>query len=463
MQPRTYHVITFGCQMNVHDSAWLGAALEARGFARAELADAEVVIINTCSVREKPEQKVLTALGRVRQATGGDAGVLVAVAGCVAQQLGAELFDRSPQVRLVAGSDGIAQAPQAIERLLAEPEARLTLCAFSEGFPEKEAAPRRSAGPSALVTIMQGCDNFCAYCIVPFTRGRQKSRATSAILEECRQRLDEGAVEITLLGQNVNAFGRDRTGDGTSFFRLLEQVAALPGLRRLRYVTPHPKDMGPGDVAAFGSLATLCPRLHLPLQAGSDAVLQRMRRRYDSAGFLRLVEGLRSARPDIALSTDLIVGFPGETESDFQATLDMMEACGFMSSFSFCYSDRPGAAAARFPDKVAPEVQHERLLRLQALQDRLGQRWLDGRVGQATTLLIEGKSPRQEPAPTTQADAPDAAPGAPHEDWQGRDPYGVPVHVPLPARCDHTGRLVAVDVVAAKRHSLVGRHAPSSR
>ncbi|MBD5627415.1 MAG: tRNA (N6-isopentenyl adenosine(37)-C2)-methylthiotransferase MiaB [Desulfovibrio sp.] len=463
MQPRSYHILTFGCQMNVHDSGWLAAALEARGFAQAALEDAEVVVINTCSVREKPEQKVMSALGRVRQATGGDGRVLVAVAGCVAQQLGAELFDRSPQVRLVAGSDGIAQAPEAIQRLLAEPAARLTLCAFTEAFPEKEAAPRHAAGPSALVTIMQGCDNFCAYCIVPFTRGRQKSRKAGAILEECRQRIAEGAVEITLLGQNVNAYGQDKTGDGTSFPRLLEQVAALPGLARLRYVTPHPKDMGPEDVAAFGSLPALCPRLHLPLQAGSDAVLKRMRRRYDSAGFLRLVEGLRSARPDIALSTDLIVGFPGETESDFQATLDMMEACGFMSSFSFCYSDRPGAAAARFPDKVAPEVQHERLLRLQALQDRLGQRWLHGRVGQATTLLIEGKSPRQEPAPTTQADAPGTSPAAPLEDWQGRDPYGVPVHVPLPKGIDHTGRLIPVDIVAAKRHSLVGRLAPSSR
>ena len=461
MRPRSYHIITFGCQMNVHDSAWLGAALEARGFAEAALGDAEVVIINTCSVREKPEQKVLTALGRVRQATRGDDRVLVAVAGCVAQQLGAELFDRSPQVRLVAGSDGIAQAPQAIERLLAEPEARLALCAFTEAFPEKEAAPRRAAGPSALVTIMQGCDNFCAYCIVPFTRGRQKSRAASTILEECRRRLAEGAREITLLGQNVNAYGQDKTGDGTSFFRLLERVAALPGLARLRYVTPHPKDMGPEDVAAFGDLPALCPRLHLPLQAGSDAVLKRMRRRYDSAGFLRLVDDLRAARPDLALSTDLIVGFPGETEQDFQATLDMMEACGFMSSFSFCYSDRPGAAATRFPDKVPQEARHERLLRLQALQDTLGRRWLDARVGRMTTLLMEGKSPRQEAGPAAEAGAP-AAPAPRHcEAWQGRDPYGVPVHVPLPAGEDHTGCLIPVQIVSAKRHSLVGRASPA--
>lgn len=460
MQPRSFHIITFGCQMNVHDSAWLGAALEARGFARAELAEAEVVIINTCSVREKPEQKVMSALGRVRHATGGDPRVLVAVAGCVAQQLGAELFDRSPQVRLVAGSDGIARAPGAIERLLAEPGARLTLCAFSEAFPEREPASPRGGSPSALVTIMQGCDNFCAYCIVPFTRGRQKSRATSAILEECRRRIAAGAREITLLGQNVNAFGRDRQGDGTSFFRLLEQVAALPGLARLRYVTPHPKDMGPEDVGAFATLPTLCPRLHLPLQAGSDAVLSRMRRRYDSEGFLRLVEDLRAARPDIALSTDLIVGFPGESEEDFAATLALMEACGFMSSFSFCYSDRPGAAATRFPDKVAPEVQHERLQRLQALQDRLGEAWLKDRVGVKTSVLVEGRSPRQE-APAG-ADSPRLGDASPCEDWQGRDPYGVPVHVPLVAGTDHTGSLIPVEIVAAKRHSLLGRPLPAN-
>lgn len=453
MQSRTYHIITFGCQMNVHDSEWLGAALETRGFAAAALEDAQVVIINTCSVREKPEQKVMSALGRVRQATDGDARVLVAVAGCVAQQLGAALFERSPQVRLVAGSDGIARAPQAIERLLREPETRLALCAFSTDFPEREPAPGRHGAPSALVTIMQGCDNFCAYCIVPFTRGRQKSRAADAVLEECRLCIARGAREITLLGQNVNAYGQDRTGDGTSFSRLLEQVAALPGLERLRYVTPHPKDMGAEDVAAFAALPTLCPRLHLPLQSGADAVLARMRRRYDSAAFLRLVRDLRAARPDLALSTDLIVGFPGETEADFQATLEMMEACGFMAGFSFCYSDRPGAAAARFPDKVAPEVQHERLERLQALQDKLGQRWLDARVGQSTTLLLEAKSRRQgEPG---EAEGPDA-----REDWQGRDPYGVPVHVSLPAHADHTGSLLPVRIIEAKRHSLVAQALP---
>lgn len=442
MREKTYHIITFGCQMNVHDSRWLGRALGARGFSEAPLERAQVVVVNTCSVREKPEQKVMSALGRIRQVTGGDAAVLVCVAGCVAQQLGEALFEKESQVRLVAGSDGIAAAPQAIERLLEEPGLRISLLDFTSSYVEREAAPAPEGGgdPVAYVNIMQGCDNFCAYCIVPFTRGRQKSRAAGAVLEECRNALAGGAREITLLGQNVNAFGRDRSGDGTSFAALLRQVAALPGLERLRYVTPHPKDMGPEDVAAFAELPQLCPRLHLPMQAGSDAVLARMRRRYDSAAFLDLVERLRQARPDLALSTDLIVGFPGESEQDFQETLRMVRACGFMSSFSFCYSDRPGARASLFLDKIPADVAQDRLLRLQALQDELSARWLDARVDTETTLLIENRSPRegqgQEPS------------------WQGRDPYGAPVHVELPPGANHTGRQVRVRITQAKKHSL---------
>lgn len=443
MLEKSFHILTFGCQMNVHDSQWLARALTGRGFREAPLAEAQVVVINTCSVREKPEQKVMSALGRVRQATGGNPDVLVAVAGCVAQQLGERLFERQSQVRLVAGSDGISAAPAAVERLLAEPELRLSLLDFTSRYVEREPGVQAAAGPSAYVNIMQGCDNFCTYCIVPFTRGRQKSRSTPAIVDECRAVLDRGAREITLLGQNVNAFGRDRSGDGVSFAELLSRVAALPGLARLRYVTPHPKDMGPEDVAAFAELAPLCPRLHLPLQAGSDTVLERMRRKYDRQGFLKLVASLRAARPDLALSTDLIVGFPGETEEDFKATLEMMQACGFMSSFSFCYSDRPGARAALFPDKIPPELQQERLLRLQELQEKLSRRWLEARAGRETSLLIEGPSRKEG-----QGDEPS---------WQGRDPYGVPVHVALPTGEDHTGRMAPVQIIEAKKHSLTAR------
>ena len=449
MRERSYHIITFGCQMNVHDSLWLGRVLQRRGFAEGSLEEAQVVVVNTCSVREKPEQKVMSALGRIRQATNSNPDVLVVVTGCVAQQLGEELF-RQPQVRLVAGSDGIASAPEAIERLLAEPDRKLSLLDFTSSYEEREEGVRAPSGPVAYVNIMQGCDNFCAYCIVPYTRGRQKSRLTAAVLDDCRKALEDGAREICLLGQNVNAFGRDKHGDGVSFADLLRQVAALPGLLRLRYVTPHPKDMGPEDVALFGELPNLCPRLHLPLQAGSDAVLARMGRKYDAARYIELTDALRAARPDIALSTDLIVGFPGESEEDFQQTLALMRRCGFMSSFSFCYSDRPGTRASRFLDKIAPDVQQDRLLRLQALQEELGQAWLDARIGQETDLLIEGESRRDDSSDGLRS-------------WQGRDPYGALVHVGLPsADGDMTGRMVRVRLTEAKKHSLLGQQAGAS-
>ena len=221
MIDNSFHIITFGCQMNVHDSQWLARALEARGFCEAPLEEARVVVVNTCSVREKPEQKVMSTLGRIRQVTGNSPRVLVAVTGCVAQQLGEKLFSR--QVRLVAGSDGISGAPQAIERLLDEPALRLSLLDFTSHYVEREPGADTPSAPVGFVNIMQGCDNFCAYCIVPYTRGRQKSRLTPAILDECRHLLDRGAREITLLGQNVNAFGRDTHGDGVSFAALLEK------------------------------------------------------------------------------------------------------------------------------------------------------------------------------------------------------------------------------------------------
>lgn len=451
MNARGFHIVTFGCQMNVHDSQWLGRALRGRGFAEVPLEEARIVIVNTCSVREKPERKVMSALGRIRQATGGHPDVLVVVTGCVAQQLGEDLF-RQPGVRLVAGSDGIAAAPEAIERLLEEPGLRLSLLEFTPSYVEREEGAPGPSGPVAFVNIMQGCDNFCAYCIVPFTRGRQKSRGAAAVLDDCRRALDGGAREICLLGQNVNAFSRDGRGggDGVSFADLLRRVAALPGLIRLRYVTPHPRDMGPEDVALFGELPALCPRLHLPLQAGSDAVLQRMGRRYDAAAYVALTDALRAARPDIALSTDLITGFPGESEEDFLRTLELMRRCGFMASFSFCYSDRPGTRASRFLDKVPDETRRERLLRLQALQEELGRAWLDGRVGRETDVLIEGGSPRE---------------GAEGGTWQGRDPYGAVVHVAPPPEAageDMTGRMVRARITGAGKHSLRGRQVGAS-
>lgn len=441
---RSFHILTFGCQMNVNDSDWLARALRQKGFAEAALDSAGVIILNTCSVREKPEQKVYSALGRIRHETRRNPDAFVVVAGCVAQQLSTAFFEKFPQVRLVAGGDGLAATPDAIERLCAQPELKISLTDFSEIYPERPPAlDNGPIPPVAYVNIMQGCDNFCAYCIVPYTRGRQKSRATPAVLEECRALLEHGAREITLLGQNVNAFGQDSAGDGITFAQLLRRVAALPGLERLRFITPHPKDFSAEVIRAFGELENLCPRLHLPLQAGSDAVLKNMGRKYDRARYLQLVRDIRAARPDMAFSSDIIVGFPGETETDFQDTCSMLEDVGFMSSFSFCYSDRPGARAEMLPDKIPQEVKLERLSRLQAVQDALGQAWLRARTGQDATVLLEGLSRK-----TQDGDA--------HtEQWQGRDPYGATVNVELPQGTGAVGRMLPVRITTAKRHTLL--------
>jgi len=439
--------MTFGCQMNVNDSDWLARTLMQRGFVQAPLEAAELVILNTCSVREKPEQKVYSALGRIAQATRHNPKSFVALAGCVAQQIGGRIFDAFPQVRLVLGSDGLIFAPEAIERLRAEADARLCFTDFSDSYAERPleiVADGRPVKPSAFVNIMQGCDNFCAYCIVPLTRGRPKSRSADAVIAECRARLEAGAREITLLGQNVNAFGLDMAGtagDDAGFPELLRRVAALPGLARLRFVTSHPKDFSPQLIHAFGELEQLCPRLHLPLQAGSDRVLARMGRKYDRAHYLKLIRALRAIRSDMAFSTDIIVGFPGESEEDFQDTLSIVEEVRFMSSFSFCYSDRPGTAAERMPDKLDAQDKLERLARLQRLQDRLSGAWLQERVGKDSMVLLEGAS--RKAAGTGEA-------------WQGRDPYGAPVNILLPAGTGKAGDLVPVRINEAKKHSLLG-------
>ena len=448
---RTFHVLTFGCQMNVNDSDWLARALVQRGFEEAPLGQATVTIINTCSVREKPEQKVYSALGRVRHETRRNPQAFAVVAGCVAQQIGQGFFEKFPQVRLVTGGDGLSAAPDAIERLCHEPGLKISLVDFAETYPERN--PELGHGPApvvAYVNIMQGCDNYCAYCIVPYTRGRQKSRSAAAVLDECRALLERGSKEICLLGQNVNSFGQDKVGDGTSFASLLRQVSALPGLARLRFLTPHPKDFSPEVVAAFGELENLCPRLHLPLQAGSDAVLKNMGRKYDSARFMDIVRSLRAARPDMAFSSDIIVGFPGETEDDFLQTCAMLESVGFMSSFSFCYSDRPGTRAALLPDKIAQEVKLERLSRLQARQDALGQAWLKTRQGQDSVVLLEGMNSKADSTGSGHT---------PNEHWQGRDPYGVTVNISLPPGVGKAGLLLPVHITTAKRHTLLAKQA----
>ena len=435
-----FHCITFGCQMNVNDSQWVERSLVSRGFEPRPLEQADVVLVNTCSVREKPEQKVHSTLGRIRMV---NPGAVVGVAGCVAQQMGEELARRHPQVRLIAGSDGIASVPDAFVRLLEDPDLRLSYLEFTDAFPDRDPCLTGGAGqgetPVAFVNIMQGCDNFCAYCIVPYTRGPRKSRPAKSVLEECRAWVDRGAGDITLLGQNVNVFGRDKHGDGTSFPDLLRMVAGIPGLRRIRFVSAHPRDLSQETIDLFAELPQLCPRLHLPLQSGSTSMLGKMGRGYTMDRYLSVVRALREARPDMALSTDLIVGFPSETEEEFEDTLKAVDSCGFMSSFSFCYSDRPGTRASTMPFKIPREVQLERLSRLQALQNDRSEAWLRSRVGMATDVLLESPSHRQDGANL----------------WQGRDPWGDSVNVLLPDGQGRPGQFVDVRIRAAKKHSLM--------
>lgn len=458
--------------MNANDSDWLCRSLSARGFVQTDFDNASLYIINTCSVRDKPEQKVYSELGRIARLckVQGRTGVTICVGGCVAQQVGPALTRRFPQVRLLFGSDGIAQAPEAIGRLVEEPGLRLSLLDFVEHFEERQDTwDGTTVPPGVFVNIMQGCDNFCTYCIVPYVRGRQKSRAPEAILTECAELLQKGAREITLLGQNVNSYGQDHLGRGVAFSDLLARVSLLPGLERLRFVTPHPKDMAPEVIRAFAENPLVCPRLHLPLQSGSDAILKKMGRRYTTAHFMDLVEKLRAARPDILLSTDIIVGFPGETEEDFLATMDMMERCAFASSFSFVYSDRPRAKATLLPGKVDRAVALDRLARLQLWQEEQAEKVLLPLVGQTVTVLLETESQRavvldgeaDKEGTTLRACAPEAD-ASPLEYWQGKTPHGLTVNVALPpggTEKGWSGAMLPVYIEARARHSLKGRKA----
>ena len=439
-----FHCITFGCQMNVNDSQWVERALMRLGFEEKPLEEADVVFLNTCSVREKPEQKVYSALGRVQRA---NPRAVVGVAGCVAQQLGEELMRRHPQVRLVAGSDGVASVPGAFVRLLNEPKLKLSFLDFTDVFPDRDPCLVDAAGrpeqdgvtPVAYVNIMQGCDNFCAYCIVPYTRGPRKSRSTKAVLDECRAWVARGAGVFLNHAPTAEIYTLALRGALPICPPQVRQVAAIPGLRRIRFVSAHPRDFSQETIDMFAELPQLCPRLHLPLQSGSDSMLKKMGRGYDMERYLSVVEALRKARPDIALSTDLIVGFPSETEEEFEDTLKAIDSCGFMSSFSFCYSDRPGTRASAMPFKIPHEVQLERLDRLQSLQNERAEAWLRTRVGLETDVLLEGPSHRQEEG---------------GNEWQGRDPWGDMVNVSMPEGEGRPGQFVDVKIDKALKHSL---------
>lgn len=393
MAQGTFHIITFGCQMNVNDSFWLARSLQRRGFVESPLEKAEVVILNTCSVRDKPEQKVYAALGRIKYETRRVPGSFAVVAGCVAQQIGAGFFERFPQVRLVVGGDGLAMAPDAIERLHGDPSLRLNLTDFSEIYPERDPAlPAQGEGeipPVAFVNIMQGCDNFCTYCIVPYVRGREKSRKPGDILAEFKSLVEAGYKEITLLGQNVNSYGKGLE-EQVDFSDLLNLLCTVPGDYHIRFMTSHPKDASFKLIDTIAAQPKICKHLHLPVQCGSDRLLVQMNRHYTVEHYLELIEYARKKVPGITFSSDIIVGFPGETEEDFQKTLELVQKVGYMQLFTFIYSKRTGTKAADMPDPTPRKEKTDRMTRLLKVQDDIAMALVKAQVGQTVRVLVEG-------------------------------------------------------------------------
>ena len=389
--PATFHVKSFGCQMNAYDGDRMAELLSAEGMTQAEGADsADLVVLNTCHIRERAAEKVYSDIGRLRRDDGSRP--MIAVAGCVAQAEGAEIQRRAREVDIVVGPQAYHRLPE----LIARGRAVDTDMPADSKF---DALPaRRRSGPSAFLTVQEGCDKFCTYCVVPYTRGAEVSRPWQAILDEAQALVDAGAREITLLGQNVNAWaGEDGKGRAQGLDGLIRALDAMPGLARIRYTTSHPNDMRQGLIDAHAEVGKLMPFLHLPVQAGSDRILKAMNRSHTTASYLEVIARVRAARPDIAISGDYIVGFPGETEADFEATLDIVRATGHALAFSFKYSPRPGTPAATMDDQVAEAVKDERLQRLQALLNEQQFAFNRTTIGRAADVLIErkGKKPGQ--------------------------------------------------------------------
>ncbi|MDH3328280.1 MAG: tRNA (N6-isopentenyl adenosine(37)-C2)-methylthiotransferase MiaB [Desulfobulbaceae bacterium] len=404
MRQRLLYIKTFGCQMNERDSEIIEQLLYPSGFIpAAEMSDADLVIINTCSIRAKAEQKVYSLLGQLRQYKLKSPGMLIGVAGCVAQQEGPAIQQRMPHVDMVVGTQQIYQLPEMIRMLdhgVAGPKLAVNLDSsfLVPSFHSYHNKTKNSAPSPALkvfkkfVTIMQGCNNYCSYCVVPYTRGKEISRPMADILDEIKVLLARGISEITLLGQNVNSYGQTNpvADVPVNFANLLQQVSILPGLQRLRFTTSNPKDLSEELMLCFAEIENLCPQFHLPVQSGSDRILKQMNRKYTVADYMNKVQILRNYSPDLALSTDIIVGFPGESDDDFEASMDLLNTVRFHSSFSFKYSDRPGTRSADFDNKVEETVKSERLARFQALQDSISLERNKEYVDRVMEIIVEG-------------------------------------------------------------------------
>jgi tRNA-2-methylthio-N6-dimethylallyladenosine synthase len=392
----TYHIETYGCQMNAHESEKIAGVLESIGYRPSESkAAADLKIFNTCCVREHAEARLSGNIGALKDYKTGKQHGVIAVCGCMMQQDGSadKLMRRFPFVDMVFGTNSIHKLESLLEEVLLHEQR--AVCVDEDISIMEDLPVRRDGGPCAFVNIIYGCNNFCTYCIVPYVRGRERSRRADDIVEEIRRLCDDGVREVTLLGQNVNSYGND-LDDSVSFSKLLRRIDTETGIKRIRFMTSHPKDMSDELIACYGSLPSLCEHIHLPVQSGSDDVLSRMNRRYTRAHYLGLVEKLRMRVPNIAITTDLIVGFPGETEEDFEKTLSLVSEVGFDAAYTFAYSKRRLTKAADMADQIDKAVKSDRLARLNAVVTQSQQKSIGAYMGNVLEVLAENVSARDE-------------------------------------------------------------------
>ena len=427
---------TYGCQMNVYDSERMAGALDVAGYDQTDDASqADMILLNTCHIREKAAEKVYSELGRLKELKQDKPDLKIGVAGCVAQAEGEEIVRRQPAVDLVVGPQTYHNLPKMIEQMSRGKAVIDTEFPLEDKFDHLPEVAKTRLPPSAFLTVQEGCDKFCAFCVVPYTRGAEVSRPVERILREARQKVERGVVEITLLGQNVNAYHGEADDGEWNLARLIRALADIDGLERIRFTTSHPNDMDDDLIAAHGEVEKLMPYLHLPVQAGSDKVLKAMNRKHTAQSYLKLIDRIREARPDIALSGDFIVGFPGETEEDFEATMELCRSVRYAQAFSFKYSARPGTPAAE-RDEVPEAEKSERLARLQALLTEHQVDFQNAQVGKTLPVLLE--KPGRKPGQVV-----------------GKSPYLQPVH--LDADTSQIGTIVNASIVATGTNSLAGK------
>ncbi len=437
-EPKKLYIKTYGCQMNVYDSERMAEAMGGKGYVTTETPDdADMILLNTCHIREKAAEKVYSELGRFKPLKKAKPDLKIGVAGCVAQAEGAEIMARQPMVDLVVGPQSYHRLPEL------EEEARTGKKALDTDFPEElkfdhlAKRPKARRAPAAFLTVQEGCDKFCAFCVVPYTRGAEVSRPAARVLEEAQDLVERGVREITLLGQNVNAYHGEAEGGAWGLARLIRKLAEIDGLDRIRFTTSHPNDMEDDLIAAHGDCEKLMPYLHLPVQSGSDRILKAMNRKHSAADYVALIARIRAARPDLLLSGDFIVGFPGETDEDFEDTLRLVEEVRYGQAYSFKYSPRPGTPAAEKEAKmVPPEVASARLSRLQELLNRQQMEHQQAMVGRTASVLFEKR-------------------GRMEGQLVGKSEYLQAVHVQAPESL--IGEIARVEITEAGPNSLGGR------